>query len=31
VRGVLEEECAMMLKNFFRELRIRNKQEKELK
>lgn len=31
VRGVLEEECAMMLKNFFRELRVRNKQEKELK
>ncbi len=31
VRGVLEEECAAMLKNFFRELRVRNKQEKELK
>lgn len=31
VRGVLEEECTTMLKNFFRELRIRNKQEKELK
>lgn len=31
VRGVLEEECAAMLKNFFRELRVRNKMEKELK
>ena len=30
VRGVLEEECAAMLKNFFRELRIRNKAEKEM-
>lgn len=29
VRGVLEEECACMLKNFFKELRIRNKLEKE--
>lgn len=27
-RGVLEEECAVMLKTFFRELRIRNKTEK---
>lgn len=31
VRGVLEEECGAMLKNFFRELRVRNKMEKELK
>ena len=30
-RGVLEEECSVMLKDFFRELRTRNKQEKELK
>lgn len=28
-RGVLEEECSLMLKNFFKELRIRNKLEKE--
>lgn len=28
VRGVLEEECAAMLRNFFKELRIRNKMEK---
>lgn len=31
VRGVLEEECSQLLKTFFRELRIRNKAEKELK
>ena len=31
VRGVLEEECSQMLKTFFKELRIRNKAEKELK
>ncbi|MDE7321461.1 MAG: tRNA adenosine(34) deaminase TadA [Lachnospiraceae bacterium] len=29
VRGVLEAECAAMLKNFFRELRVRNKMERE--
>ncbi|MDE7185493.1 MAG: tRNA adenosine(34) deaminase TadA [Lachnospiraceae bacterium] len=29
VRGILEEECAELLKNFFKELRIRNKAEKE--
>lgn len=29
VRGVLEEECSQMLKTFFKELRIRNKAEKE--
>lgn len=29
VKGVLEEECSMMLKQFFAELRIRNKAEKE--
>lgn len=29
VRGVFEEECEAMLKKFFRELRIRNKTEKE--
>lgn len=29
VRGVLEKECAEMLKTFFKELRIRNKQEKQ--
>ena len=28
-RGVLAEECTHMLTNFFKELRIRNKQEKE--
>ena len=28
-RGTLEEECSQMLKTFFEELRIRNKQEKE--
>ena len=27
-RGVLEEECSLMLKTFFTELRERNKQEK---
>ena len=27
-RGILEEECSQMLKTFFEELRIRNKQEK---
>lgn len=31
VSGVLEEECSKMLKDFFVELRIRNKQEKELR
>ncbi len=29
--GVLEEECSGMLKEFFRELRIRNKKEKDVK
>lgn len=29
VQGVLEEECAELLKTFFKELRIRNKAEKE--
>jgi tRNA(adenine34) deaminase len=29
VRGVMEEECSLMLRTFFKELRIRNKQEKE--
>ena len=28
-RGVLEEECSHMLTSFFKELRIRNKKEKE--
>lgn len=31
VRGVLEEECSQLLKTFFKELRIRNKAEKEAK
>ena len=31
VRGVMEEECAQMLRNFFKELRVRNKAEKEAK
>jgi len=31
VRGVMEEECAQLLKTFFKELRIRNKAEKEAK
>ena len=30
-RGVLEEECSHMLTTFFKELRIRNKLEKEQK
>lgn len=30
-RGIMEEECSRMLTEFFRELRIRNRQEKELK
>lgn len=30
-RGVLEEECSMLLKDFFKALRIRNKLEKEAK
>ena len=30
-RGILEQECSDMLKKFFSELRIRNKQEKEAK
>lgn len=29
VRGILEEECSQMLKIFFKELRVRNKAEKE--
>ncbi|MDE6620507.1 MAG: tRNA adenosine(34) deaminase TadA [Lachnospiraceae bacterium] len=28
VRGIMEEECAQLLKTFFKELRIRNKAEK---
>ncbi len=31
VRGVMEEECAQMLRSFFKELRVRNKAEKEAK
>lgn len=31
VRGVMESECAQMLRTFFKELRIRNKAEKEAK
>lgn len=31
MRGILEQECSDMLKQFFTELRIRNKQEKEAK
>lgn len=31
VRGVMESECARMLKTFFQELRVRNKAEKEAK
>jgi tRNA(adenine34) deaminase len=30
VRGVMEEECSLMLRTFFKELRIRNKKEKEI-
>ena len=30
-RGVLEEECSQILQNFFKELRIRNKEEKAAK
>ena len=30
-RGVLEEECSLMLTRFFKELRVRNKLEKELR
>jgi len=30
VRGVMEEECSALLKTFFKELRIRNKFEKEV-
>lgn len=30
IRGVLEEECSMILKQFFKDLRIRNKLEKKL-
>ena len=30
-RGVLEEECSGMLTKFFKELRVRNKAEKELR
>lgn len=30
-RGIMEEECSQMLTIFFKELRIRNKQEKELR
>lgn len=29
VRGILEEECSQMLKVFFKELRVRNKAEKD--
>lgn len=29
VQGILEEECSQMLKVFFKELRVRNKTEKE--
>ncbi len=28
IRGVLEEECSVMLTNFFKELRLRNKEER---
>ena len=28
-RGVLEEECSLLLTQFFKELRVRNKREKE--
>ena len=31
VRGVLEEECSQLLKDFFKELRVRVRQEKEEK
>ncbi len=31
VRGIMESECALMLRTFFQELRIRNKAEKEAK
>ena len=31
VRGVMEQECSQMLKTFFSELRIRNREEKEQK
>ena len=31
VAGVLDEECSRMLKEFFVELRVRNKQEKLVK
>lgn len=30
-RGIMEEECSQMLTQFFKELRIRNRQEKELR
>ncbi len=30
-RGILEEECSFLLKNFFKALRVRNKLEKEAK
>ena len=30
-KGILQEECSALLKDFFRELRIRNKAEKEQK
>jgi tRNA(adenine34) deaminase len=29
IKGVMEEECSRMLRTFFKELRIRNKKEKE--
>ena len=29
VRGILEEECAQLLTDFFKDLRVRNRQEKE--
>lgn len=31
VRGIMEQECSDMLKDFFSRLRVRNKEEKELK
>ena len=31
ITGVMEEECSAVLQEFFKDLRIRNKQEKELK
>ena len=31
LRGVMEEECSQILQDFFKELRIRNKEEKAAK